>query len=141
MKHVHMIACYYPRLSGSSGIQREALRRSMDAGLVAPVALCPRLRFSEQSDFPATMTLAHGNRDVLHLRLTVQCHAALAEMCPADGLFVLQSADCNDQIPGKVYEYVWANTPILERCGTVGYTAGVRNVAGSGKPAANTWRR
>ena len=51
-------------------------------------------------------------------------------MCAADGLLVLQSDDCNDQIPAKVYEYLRAQKPILGICGDVGDTANVLRQAG-----------
>lgn len=107
-----------------------ALRRLMDAGLVVPDSLCLRFRASEQADFLATLVLAHGLKEVVQIMPTVGYQTALAEMCAADGLLVLQSVDCNDQIPAKVYEYVRASKPILGLCGTVGDTAAVLRQAG-----------
>ena len=60
---------------------------------------------------------------------------ALTEMVRADGLLVLQAANCNQQIPAKVYEYLRAARPILCLGDPVGETArmlrrtGVRHVA------------
>ena len=56
--------------------------------------------------------------------------AALAEMCAADGLLVLQSDDCSDQIPAKVYEYLRAGRPILALTDPEGDTAGALRLAG-----------
>jgi len=56
--------------------------------------------------------------------------AALAEMCAADALLVLQSDDCNDQIPAKVYEYLRARKPVLGLCGTGSDTAALLQRAG-----------
>lgn len=39
--------------------------------------------------------------------------AALAEMLQADSLLLLQAANCNEQIPAKLYEYLRANKPLL----------------------------
>ena len=39
--------------------------------------------------------------------------AALAEMLGADALLLLQAANCNDQVPAKLYEYLRANKPLL----------------------------
>jgi hypothetical protein len=39
--------------------------------------------------------------------------AALAEMSGADALLLLQAANCNDQVPAKLYEYLRANKPLL----------------------------
>jgi glycosyltransferase involved in cell wall biosynthesis len=38
---------------------------------------------------------------------------ALAEMLGADALLLLQAANCNDQVPAKLYEYLRANKPLL----------------------------
>jgi hypothetical protein len=55
---------------------------------------------------------------------------ALAEMMEADALLVLQGADCNHQIPAKVYEYLRAGRPILGLADPRGDTAGVLRAAG-----------
>ena len=39
--------------------------------------------------------------------------AALAEMLGADALLLLQAANCNEQVPAKLYEYLRANKPLL----------------------------
>jgi hypothetical protein len=38
---------------------------------------------------------------------------ALTEMLRADGLLLMQGANCNEQIPAKLYEYFRARRPIL----------------------------
>jgi hypothetical protein len=38
---------------------------------------------------------------------------ALNEMLRADGLLLMQGANCNEQIPAKLYEYFRARRPIL----------------------------
>ena len=43
----------------------------------------------------------------------VPYHEALQEMLRADGLIVMQGANCNEQIPAKLYEYFRARRPIL----------------------------
>jgi len=55
---------------------------------------------------------------------------ALREMCGADGLVVLQAANCNQQIPAKLYEYLRAGRPILGLADPVGDTAGALRAAG-----------
>lgn len=47
---------------------------------------------------------------------------SLQEMVNADGLLVLQGAIFNNQIPGKVYEYLAAKVPILGLLGESGAT-------------------
>jgi len=107
-----------------------ALRRLMDAKLVDLKCLRVRFRASEHADFLLPMVSAHGLDEVIQILPPIGYEAALAEMCAADGLVVLQSADCSDQIPAKVYEYVRAQKPVLGLCGTTGDTADVLRQAG-----------
>ena len=55
---------------------------------------------------------------------------ALQEMRRADGLLILQAANCNAQIPAKLYEYLRAGKPILVLTDPVGDTARVALNAG-----------
>lgn len=57
---------------------------------------------------------------------------ALREMLRADGLLVMQAANCNDQIPAKIYEYLRAGKPILGLTDHAGDTAGLLRNAGCG---------
>ena len=107
-----------------------ALRRLMDAKLIDPNCLRLRFRASEHADFLLPLVSAHGLADVVQILPPLGYKAALAEMCAADGLLVLQSADCGDQIPAKVYEYIRAQKPVLGLCGTTGDTADVLRQAG-----------
>lgn len=50
---------------------------------------------------------------------------ALAEMLAADGLLLFQAANCNDQIPAKAYEYLYAQRPVLAFTDPNGDTAGL----------------
>ena len=55
---------------------------------------------------------------------------ALGEMLRADGLLLMQAANCNDQIPAKIYEYLRAGKPILGLTDHFGDTANVLRQAG-----------
>lgn len=44
-------------------------------------------------------------------------------MLAVDGLLLLQAANCNNQIPAKLYEYLRAQRPILALTDPVGDTA------------------
>lgn len=55
---------------------------------------------------------------------------ALAEMVDADGLLLLQAANCNGQIPAKLYEYLRAGRPVLGLTDPDGDTAGALRRAG-----------
>jgi hypothetical protein len=51
-------------------------------------------------------------------------------MMRADGLLVLQAANCNDQIPAKLYEYLRCRRPIIALTDSAGDTAGLLRGAG-----------
>jgi glycosyltransferase involved in cell wall biosynthesis len=55
---------------------------------------------------------------------------ALAEMLDADGLLLLQAANCNHQIPAKAYEYLRAGAPIVALTDAAGDTAQLLSSAG-----------
>lgn len=55
---------------------------------------------------------------------------ALEEMTRADGLLLLQAANCNEQIPAKLYEYLRAGRPILALTDPQGDTAATVRHAG-----------
>jgi glycosyltransferase involved in cell wall biosynthesis len=86
------------------------LRRS---GRVAPGTLKIRFRASNHDDLLRRLAVQHGVADDIELSPAVGYREALAEMLSADGLLVLQAANCNEQIPAKVYEYLRAGRPIL----------------------------
>jgi len=48
----------------------------------------------------------------------------------ADGLLILQAANCNQQIPAKLYEYLRSGRPILGLTDPTGDTAGSLCAAG-----------
>jgi len=71
-----------------------------------------------------------GIDDIVSFEDLVPYTEALSEMLDADGLLVLQGANCNAQIPAKLYEYLRAGRPILALTDAAGDTAGV--LAGDG---------
>lgn len=54
-----------------------------------------------------------GLQDAIQFLPSLPYHEAVAEMLQVDGLLVFQSADCESQIPAKVYEYLYAGRPIV----------------------------
>lgn len=107
-----------------------AVRQLIDGGQLPAQALCIRFRAAEHDAFLQSLVAANGLADVVQILPPVAYQAALAEMCAADGLLALQSDDCNDQIPAKVYEYIRAQRPVLGLCGTGSDTAAVLQRAG-----------
>jgi hypothetical protein len=51
-------------------------------------------------------------------------------MLRADGLLILQAANCNEQIPAKLYEYLRAGRPLLALTDPAGDTADAVRSAG-----------
>jgi glycosyltransferase involved in cell wall biosynthesis len=68
--------------------------------------------------------------DIVFLEPAISYREALAEMLRADGLLVFQAANCNHQIPAKIYEYLRARRPIMALTDAAGDTAAVLRTAG-----------
>ena len=66
-----------------------------------------------------------GIGDIVSFEPLIPYAEALNEMITADGLLVLQGANCNAQIPAKLYEYLRAGRPILALTDSRGDTASV----------------
>lgn len=64
-----------------------------------------------------------GIADLVELAPQVPYAQALREMLEADGLLIFQAANCNNQIPAKIYEYFRAGRPIFALTDAVGDTA------------------
>ena len=66
---------------------------------------------------------ALGIDDIVQLEPPLGYVEALQEMLAADGLLILQAANCNAQVPAKLYEYLRAGRPILALTDPEGDTA------------------
>jgi len=120
----------------------ETLAALWKSGRINPDSL--RIRFRA----PAHERLVLGIAERLGVSPFVEClpaipyREALGEMMRADGLLVMQAANCNEQIPAKVYEYLRAQRPILGLTEPSGDTAdlmlrvGVRHIAPLDAPDA-----
>lgn len=71
-----------------------------------------------------------GVREAIELRPPIPYREALDEMLSADALLILQAANCNAQIPAKLYEYLRAGRPILALTDPAGDTAASCRAAG-----------
>jgi glycosyltransferase involved in cell wall biosynthesis len=76
-----------------------------------------------------------GITDLVHFEPAIDYLPALEEMLAADGLLILQAANCNAQVPAKLYEYIRAGRPILALTDSAGDTAGTLERAGIGRIA------
>src|SRR5262249_8073417 len=89
-----------------------ALRRLIGAGRIRPDALKLRFRAPVHDAFVRDLAARCGVASSIEVLPPIGYVDALAEMMRADGLFVLQSCDCNQQVPAKLYEYFRARRPV-----------------------------
>jgi glycosyltransferase involved in cell wall biosynthesis len=71
-----------------------------------------------------------GVRDMVELVPPIAYREALHEMQTAHALILLQAANCNEQVPAKLYEYLRAGRPIVALTDSAGDTAEVLRRAG-----------
>ncbi|KAB8049889.1 glycosyltransferase [Janthinobacterium sp. FT14W] len=71
------------------------------------------LRATGHDAWLASLLVKYGILDLVRLEPLQPHGAALREMQAADGLLLLQAANCNAQIPAKLYEYLRCRRPIL----------------------------
>jgi len=107
-----------------------AIAQMADAGDVRPGELVVRFRAAGHDDLLRSLAQQYGIEAFIELSPPIPYRAALSEMLRADALLVLQAANCNEQIPAKVYEYLRAGRPIVTLTDPAGDTAGVVRAAG-----------
>ena len=73
-----------------------------------------------------------GIADIVRLEPAIPYLDALQEMLSVDALLILQAANCNAQVPAKLYEYLRAERPILALTDPQGDTARTLEGAGAG---------
>lgn len=71
-----------------------------------------------------------GVADIVELAGSIGYEPALAEMLDADALLLFQAANCNHQIPAKLYEYLRAGRPVIALTDERGDTAAALRAAG-----------
>jgi glycosyltransferase involved in cell wall biosynthesis len=107
-----------------------AMAGMVSRGKLSPGKLKVRFRASGYDEILATMARKHRLEDYIELLPPIPYRAALEEMARADGLLILQAANCNQQIPAKLYEYLRIARPILALTDPDGDTAGALREAG-----------
>jgi len=83
-----------------------------------------------------TQLQALGIAELVQLLPAVPYREALAEMNSADAFMLFQASNCNDQIPAKLYEYLYVQKPILGLTDPRGETARLMTQVGA-KQIAN----
>lgn len=114
----------------------EALAAAKVAGRVDAARLRLRLRATAHDDFVLALARRLDVADLVEVAPPLPYADALAEMLRADALLLLQSNDCNDQIPAKAYEYLRARRPVLTLADPAGDTAQLMRRAGLPRIAA-----
>ncbi|KAB2927590.1 MAG: glycosyltransferase family 4 protein [Dechloromonas sp.] len=109
----------------------EALGQLKAKGDLAPGSLVVRFRASVHDDLLKSLAARFDIAEFIDCQPPVPYREALAEMLAADGLLVMQAANCNEQIPAKIYEYLRANRPILSLTDPQGDTATTLRQAGA----------
>jgi glycosyltransferase involved in cell wall biosynthesis len=90
-----------------------AARRLIDRGELASGELRFRFRGAGDDSIVARAAKAQRLENFVEILPRVPYATALSEMMAADGLVILQGADCNRQIPAKAYEYLRTGRPLL----------------------------
>ena len=88
-----------------------ALRRLANTGRLHLGKLKVRFRASGHDAMLRALARDHQLDERIELLPPVPDREALEEMVRADGLLLLQAANCNEQIPAKLYEYLRAGRP------------------------------
>jgi hypothetical protein len=107
-----------------------ALARLAAKGRIGADRFVLRLRAPSHESLLAALVDQFALRELVELAPPIPYRQAIEEMVRADGLLILQAANCNQQIPAKLYEYLRARRPILGLTDPAGDTAGVLRQAG-----------
>lgn len=90
-----------------------ALGRLARNGTIREGDFLLRFRAPVHSALLRSLADKHGVSAFIDIQPSVPYTSALQEMLSADALVVMQGANCNEQIPAKLYEYLRAQRPIL----------------------------
>lgn len=107
-----------------------ALHQLVASGRVRRDQLRIRFRAADHEAMLARLAKENDVDGMIEILPPIPYRAALEEMARADGLLVLQAANCNEQIPAKLYEYLRAGRPVVALTDPCGDTAGVVRAAG-----------
>lgn len=108
----------------------EALAALQAQGKIGAATFQLVLRATGHDTYLAELIARCGIGELVTLAPHVSYRDALAEMVTAGGLLILQAANCNHQVPAKLYEYLRARRPILALTDPAGDTAATLRNAG-----------
>lgn len=101
----------------------DALAALKQAGAINASRLRVVLRASGHDDYLRPLLQQRAIEDLVTLAPALPYHAALAEMLHSDALLLLQAANCNHQLPAKLYECLRSGRPLLLLSDSDGDTA------------------
>lgn len=101
----------------------EALRLLREQHPERYARLKVRFRAAVHDDLLRRLAEENSVSPAIEIMPSVGYRDALAEMLRADGLLILQAANCNAQIPAKLYEYLRTRRPVLSLTDPAGDTA------------------
>lgn len=107
-----------------------AIQKLKDRGNLGSSQLRIRFRAAVHDDLLKALGVQYDVAEYIELCPPIPYRDALAEMLRADVLLVMQAANCNAQIPAKIYEYLRAGRPIAALTDAAGDTAGLLRNAG-----------
>jgi len=120
----------------------QALHSLLERGVISSITFRLRFRAAVHEDFLRGLTERYGLQEVIEILPALPYRQALNEMLRSEGLLILQAANCNAQIPAKLYEYLRSGRPILGLTDPAGDTAwalknaGLYNIASLEDPTA-----
>ncbi len=110
----------------------QAMGRLATDGRIRPGDFVLRFRAPVHEALLRELAGAHQVEAFVEILPPIPYREALGEMLDADALVVMQGANCNEQIPAKLYEYLRAGRPVLGLADPAGDTG--RTLSGLGYP-------
>ena len=108
----------------------QALGRLRAAGAIQPGDFKLRFRAAVHDDLLRRLAAEHAVEAFIEIAPPIPYADALTEMLQVAALVIMQSSNCNDQVPAKVYEYLRARRPVLALTDPQGDTAAVARASG-----------
>ncbi len=102
----------YP-VRAQSGVLLPGRRRAARRGRITPETVRFDLRGGGYADRYQPQLERLGIGELVRLLPGLPYRDALAEMRAADVLMLFQAANCNRQIPAKLYEYLYVGRPVV----------------------------
>ncbi len=107
-----------------------ALARLRQDGVLTAHNFQLLLRATGHDAWLAGLLAKYGIADLVTIAPLLAHQQALREMQSADGLLLLQAANCNAQIPAKLYEYLRCRRPVLALTDLAGDSAAKLRLCG-----------